>query len=66
MTHPGKADQARLMNAKAASPKDKSYTSNWIYMGFAALGSWIGAFAPMTFLHRTPGHPPPPLASMAE
>ena len=29
-----------------------SYTENWIYVLFAAVGSWIGAFASMTFLHR--------------
>jgi uncharacterized membrane protein YhaH (DUF805 family) len=29
-----------------------SYTQNWVYVGFAALGSWLGAFASMTFLHR--------------
>jgi uncharacterized membrane protein YhaH (DUF805 family) len=36
-----------------------SYTSNWIYVCFAALGSWVGAFATITFLHRTPNRPPP-------
>ena len=35
-----------------------SYTENWIYVGFAAIGSWIGAYASMTFLHRPPGGPP--------
>ncbi len=29
-----------------------SYTNNWIYVCFAALGSWIGAFGSITFLHR--------------
>jgi hypothetical protein len=29
-----------------------SYTQNWVYVVFAAIGSWIGAFASMTFLHR--------------
>jgi hypothetical protein len=43
-----------------------SYTSNWIYVCFAAIGSWIGAYASMTFLRRTPGHPPPPLAPMID
>ena len=43
-----------------------SYTNNWIYVGFAALGSWLGAYASMTFLHRAPSHPPPPLAPMAD
>ncbi len=32
-----------------------SYTSNWIYVCFAAIGSWIGAYASMTFLGRAPG-----------
>jgi predicted transcriptional regulator len=31
-----------------------SYTENWIYVAFAAAGSWIGAFASITFLHRRP------------
>ena len=35
-----------------------SYTENWAYVLFAAVGSWIGAFASMTFLHRPPGGPP--------
>jgi len=35
-----------------------SYTENWIYVAFAALGSWFGAFASITFLHRPPGGPP--------
>ncbi|MBS0640525.1 MAG: hypothetical protein JSS43_11675 [Proteobacteria bacterium] len=30
-----------------------SYTSNWIYVVFAAAGSWVGAYLSMTFLHRT-------------
>ena len=34
-----------------------SYTENWIYVLFAAVGSWIGAFASMTFLHRPPVGP---------
>nr|WP_294504413.1 hypothetical protein [uncultured Rhodopila sp.] len=29
-----------------------SYTQNWVYVLFAAVGSWVGAFASMTFLHR--------------
>ena len=35
-----------------------SYTENWVYVGFAAIGSWLGAFATITFLHRPPGGPP--------
>lgn len=34
-----------------------SYTNNWVYVIFAAAGSWVGAYLTMTFLHRTP----PPL-----
>ncbi|HEU4636477.1 MAG TPA: hypothetical protein VFS41_09885 [Edaphobacter sp.] len=30
-----------------------SYTRNWIYVCFAALGSWIGAYLSMTFLARS-------------
>ena len=29
-----------------------SYTKNWVYVGFAALGSWLGAFAAVTWLRR--------------
>lgn len=38
-----------------------SYTENAIYVAFAALGSWLGAFFSVTFLHRTrpPRHDPP-------
>ena len=32
-----------------------SYTDNWVYVGFAAIGSWIGAYASLTYLHRPPG-----------
>jgi hypothetical protein len=35
-----------------------SYTENRVYVGFAAVGSWLGAFATITFLHRLPGGPP--------
>nr|WP_026595531.1 hypothetical protein [Methyloferula stellata] len=35
-----------------------SYTNNWIYVCFAAAGSWIGAYASLTFLHRAPAGPP--------
>jgi hypothetical protein len=30
-----------------------SYTKHWIYVLFAALGSWIGAYLSMTFLGRS-------------
>jgi hypothetical protein len=29
-----------------------SYTRNWLYVGFAALGSWIGAYVSITLLRR--------------
>jgi len=35
-----------------------SYTENWVYVAFAAIGSWIGAYLTITFLHRPPGGPP--------
>jgi hypothetical protein len=35
-----------------------SYTENWIYVAFAAIGSWLGAYATITFLHRPAGGPP--------
>ena len=37
-----------------------SYTNNWVYVFFAAIGSWIGAFLTMTFLHGPPSNPPAP------
>jgi len=38
-----------------------SYTNNWVYVLFAAVGSWIGAYASMTYLHGPPSHPLAPL-----
>ena len=39
-----------------------TYTRDWTYVLFAALGSWIGAYASMTLLHnRQPAHPQSPL-----
>ena len=32
-----------------------SYTENWVYVVFAGVGSWIGAFISLTFQHRKPG-----------
>lgn len=29
-----------------------SYTKNWVYVCFAALGSWVGAYVSMTWLRR--------------
>ena len=37
-----------------------SYTNNWLYVVFAALGSWLGAYASITFLHRTASGPSVP------
>ena len=34
------------------------YTQNWIYVTFAAAGSWIGAFISISFLNRSAGRPP--------
>jgi hypothetical protein len=34
-----------------------SYTNNWVYVVFAAIGSWIGAFVSLTFLHGPPRLP---------
>ena len=36
-----------------------SYTENWVYVLFAAVGSWLGAFTTITFLREPPGPPPP-------
>jgi hypothetical protein len=40
-----------------------SYTSHWVYVLFAAAGSFIGAYVTMTFLHPGPTYPPPPVGS---
>jgi hypothetical protein len=32
-----------------------SYTKNWVYVCFAAVGSWIGAYVSMTVLRRAKG-----------
>ena len=42
-----------------------SYTSDWRYVIFAAVGSWLGAYVTMTFLHGPPSHPPAPLKPSA-
>lgn len=39
-----------------------SYTNNWIYVAFAAAGSWVGAYLTMTYLHGPPGASTGPLA----
>ena len=34
-----------------------SYTNNWVYVCFAAAGSWIGAFASISLMHRSAPKP---------
>lgn len=40
-----------------------SYTQHWAYVLFAALGSFIGAYVTLSFLHPGPTYPPPPVGS---
>lgn len=44
-----------------------SYTSNAVYVVFAAAGSWVGAYVSMTWLHRSEGNaaPVPPVPPLA-
>ena len=37
-----------------------SYTNNWVYVGFAVIGSWIGAYVTLRYLNREPTHPSQP------
>jgi uncharacterized membrane protein YfcA len=39
-----------------------SYTKDWTYVVFAALGSWIGAYASVTLLHDRRPSPKSPVA----
>jgi hypothetical protein len=39
-----------------------TYTRDWAYVVFAALGSWIGAYLSMTLLHAPARNTPAPLA----
>ena len=39
-----------------------TYTRDWTYVIFAALGSWIGAYLSMTLLHPPPRNAPAPVA----
>jgi hypothetical protein len=43
-----------------------TYTRDWTYVLFAALGSWLGAFASMTLLHGSPARAQAPIASPFE
>ncbi len=36
-----------------------SYTENALYVAFSALGSWLGAFSSVTWLHRARSLAPP-------
>jgi hypothetical protein len=38
-----------------------SYTNNWAYVGFAVVGSWIGAYLTLKYFTREPNHPRSPL-----
>jgi uncharacterized membrane protein YhaH (DUF805 family) len=40
-----------------------NYTENWLYVIFAAAGSFIGAYITMTFLHPGPAYPTQPPGS---
>jgi uncharacterized membrane protein YhaH (DUF805 family) len=40
-----------------------SYTDNWVYVIFAAAGSFIGAYATMSFLQPGPAYPTQPPGS---
>ena len=42
-----------------------SYTNHWVYVLFAAAGSFIGAYVTMTFLHPGPVYPTQPPGSAA-
>jgi uncharacterized membrane protein YhaH (DUF805 family) len=36
-----------------------NYTQNWVYVLFAAIGSWLGAFISLTILRRGKDRPLP-------
>jgi hypothetical protein len=40
-----------------------SYTKHWVYVIFAAFGSWIGAYLSVTFLNRSKDLPRPRINS---
>ncbi|MBV9103232.1 MAG: hypothetical protein JO060_06550 [Candidatus Eremiobacteraeota bacterium] len=42
-----------------------TYTRDWTYVLFAAFGSWVGAFASMTLLHRSGAQPYRPVTPPA-
>jgi hypothetical protein len=40
-----------------------SYAHSWVYVLFAAIGSWVGAYISMTAIRRVPGHHQPSSSS---
>ncbi|MBL8882877.1 MAG: hypothetical protein JNL45_07475 [Hyphomicrobium sp.] len=42
-----------------------SYTNNWMYVFFAVIGSWIGAYLTLKYLRHEPTNPPGPLKPTA-
>jgi uncharacterized membrane protein YhaH (DUF805 family) len=40
-----------------------NYTENWLYVVFAAAGSFVGAYITMSFLHPGPAYPTQPPGS---
>ncbi len=42
-----------------------SYTNNWVYVAFAVVGSWIGAYLTLRFFRHEPSNPPAPLKPAA-
>jgi hypothetical protein len=43
-----------------------TYTRNWVYVCFAAVGSWLGAYLSMTLLRRNELTGRPPLGAPPE
>lgn len=43
-----------------------TYTRDWTYVLFAAVGSWIGAYCSMTLLHAPARNAPAPVAPPLE
>jgi uncharacterized membrane protein YhaH (DUF805 family) len=42
-----------------------NYTHHWAYVIFAAMGSFVGAYVTLTFLHPGPSYPAQPPGSAA-
>lgn len=43
-----------------------TYTRDWTYVLFAAIGSWVGAYCSMTLLHAPARNAPAPVAPPLE